>query len=383
MSDAGSLALRLLADPAFRAAFAQDAAAACRAYGLDRLADGFDGERPIARLNGRESRSGLSALLMGLAAHGAEALHGSGHAPAGLGTGHLQAIAQASGHGYPGDDAPPARIAAWMAAEARRHHLPGELPVMAALVESNLKNLPDGDAASVGYFQMQTTVWLQGYPGYPDHPELQMKWFIDRALEEKAKQPELAADERRWGEWVANIEQCRSDLRWKYGDRLGDARALLAGAGDPPMPRHDAHAAVYAPQTGAHAAVGSHDAAADRMKAEADRIERAHVTYLLGGGHEGREPYGSPIVPLDCSGTVSRVLGLAPRVARDFETYGAAGPGRRITIYAADDHVLMEIDGRLFGTSRTNPGGGPGWIARSQLPPGYLDRFTVRHPVGL
>src|SRR3712207_7547243 len=51
--------------------------------------------------------------------------------------------------------------------------------VMAALVESGVANLNFGDRDSVGFFQMRTGIWNQGeYAGYPEKPELQMKWFI-------------------------------------------------------------------------------------------------------------------------------------------------------------------------------------------------------------
>ena len=63
---------------------------------------------------------------------------------------------------YPGDDAPQEQIAAWMAAEAKKRGLPPQLPVMAALVESSLKNLNFGDADSVGFFQMRVGIWNQG-----------------------------------------------------------------------------------------------------------------------------------------------------------------------------------------------------------------------------
>ena len=53
---------------------------------------------------------------------------------------------------------------------------------MAALVESGLRNLPDGDADSVGFFQMRVSIWNQGaYAGYADRPELQLDWFLDHA----------------------------------------------------------------------------------------------------------------------------------------------------------------------------------------------------------
>lgn len=89
--------------------------------------------------------------------------------------------------GYPGDLAPAASIAAWMAARAAVVGLPPELPVMASLVESGLQNLNFGDADSVGCFQMRVGVWNSGiYAGYPDHPDLQVKWFLDRATASSA-----------------------------------------------------------------------------------------------------------------------------------------------------------------------------------------------------
>src|SRR6185437_14500944 len=42
---------------------------------------------------------------------------------------------------YPGDTASQDQIAAWMAGEAQARGLPGELPVMASLVESGMHNL--------------------------------------------------------------------------------------------------------------------------------------------------------------------------------------------------------------------------------------------------
>ena len=261
---------------------------------------------------------------------------------------------------------------------------------MAALVESGMKNLDHGDAASVGYFQMQTTYWLKAYPGYPEKPELQLKWFIDQALAVKAARPELVRDPSRWGEWVADVEDCREDLRYKYGERLADARALVhAGTPVATSGATGANAAVASSKrpralaTGSLAAAGDGpDGYVDRLKAEAERIDDAQVPYQWGGGHAGRQDHDDPVTPLDCSGAVSRVLGIDPRVAQAFETWGKPGRGERVTIYANDRHVLMEIDGHFWGTSGANPGGGAGWIPRAKVPDSYLAAFTARHPPG-
>jgi hypothetical protein len=114
-------------------------------------------------------------------------------------------------------------------------------------------------------------------------------------------------------------------------------------------------------------------------------INDAKVPYLWGGGHQAHQvgPHAK-VTPLDCSGAVSRALGIDPRVAAQFKTWGEAGPGKRVTVLAAKDgsHVLLEVDGHLWGTSRENPGGGAGWIPRSAISAAYLSRFTPRHPPG-
>ena len=90
------------------------------------------------------------------------------------------------------------------AREAQKRGLPAELPVMAGLVESGLRNLNYGDADSVGFFQMRVGIWDQGdYAGYPDKPELQLKWFLDQA-----RRPSSSSGSRS-GEPVDDPEQLR------------------------------------------------------------------------------------------------------------------------------------------------------------------------------
>src|SRR5215213_1367493 len=131
---------------------------------------------------------------------------------------------------YPGDDAPRAAIAQWMAYYAIKASLPAELPVMAALEESGLQNLQYGDADSIGYFQMRTSIWDNGlYAGFPTNPQLQAKWFIDHAL--LARQQRLAAgldvSEASYGEWIADVERPPENERYRYQLRLGETRNLL------------------------------------------------------------------------------------------------------------------------------------------------------------
>src|SRR5262245_40542533 len=125
---------------------------------------------------------------------------------------------------YPGDNASQAAIAVWMARGAAARGLPGELPVMAALVESNLRNLNVGGSDAKGYFQMRKSIWEAAYPGFPHNPDLQLDWFLDQAV---AVRTPPYPDETKGGEWVADVERPAEQFRGRYQLRLGDARALI------------------------------------------------------------------------------------------------------------------------------------------------------------
>lgn len=139
-----------------------------------------------------------------------------------------------------------------------------------------------------------------------------------------------------------------------------------------------ATAASAAPPRLREGSTGSALAAAATERANV--IDAKRLPYKWGGGHGGKvNPRTTG--PLDCSGAVSAVLGIDPRVSGQFETWGRAGDGgsRGVTIYANGTHVLMKINGRFFGTSASNPGGGAGWIPSSAISKAYLRKFTVRH----
>jgi hypothetical protein len=131
-------------------------------------------------------------------------------------------------------DAGQVAIAHWMALGARDAGLPDELPVMAALTESGLRNLAYGDRDSVGYFQMRRGIWDSGaYAGYLARPELQLRWFLDHALAVRsarvaAGDAAFGADPAGWGAWVAEVERPAEPYRGRYQGQLETARALLA-----------------------------------------------------------------------------------------------------------------------------------------------------------
>ena len=132
---------------------------------------------------------------------------------------------------YPGGGATKEQIAGWMAAKAHARGLPGELPVMAALVESGMANLNYGDADSVGFFQMRTGIWNTGeYVGYADQPEKQLDWFLDQAeavMQQRVGRGQPIDDPQHFGEWIADIERPAEQYRGRYQLQLDEARGLL------------------------------------------------------------------------------------------------------------------------------------------------------------
>ncbi len=135
----------------------------------------------------------------------------------------------------------------------------------------------------------------------------------------------------------------------------------------------------------------------EKIVAEADRLDALHLTYVYGGSH-GASPTPAN-GPFDCSSAVSHLLQVAgfgnPTMdTTALITWGEPGRGRYLTIhikpYGEDAHTFIELDPsvapasrRYWGTSRTNPNGGPGWIPESTFSATYLAGFQVRHPPGL
>lgn len=107
----------------------------------------------------------------------------------------------------------------------------------------------------------------------------------------------------------------------------------------------------------------------------------AHKPYVYGGGHGSFRASG-----YDCSGSVSYVLhgaGLlgSSLTSGQFASWGSAGRGRWITIYANSGHVFMTIR-TASGIRRYDTSGmddGTRWDRRTRSSAGYV----VRHPTGL
>ncbi len=113
-----------------------------------------------------------------------------------------------------------------------------------------------------------------------------------------------------------------------------------------------------------------------RVIAAANEI--ATRPYVFGGGHGSFQSAG-----YDCSGSVSYALhggGLlsSPEDSSGLESFGEAGPGKYITIYADAEHAWMTIDGRRYDTIALQESGNR-WSDSMTSTAGYV----VRHPAGL
>jgi hypothetical protein len=113
-----------------------------------------------------------------------------------------------------------------------------------------------------------------------------------------------------------------------------------------------------------------------RAVAAANRI--AGFPYRFGGGHGSFHDSA-----YDCSGSVSYVLHAAGRLSSPLDSgelmsWGAAGRGRWITVYANAGHTYMMIQGRRYDTTGRSDSGSR-WQRIDRSSAGYV----ARHPVGL
>lgn len=106
----------------------------------------------------------------------------------------------------------------------------------------------------------------------------------------------------------------------------------------------------------------------------------ATLPYVYGGGHASFHDSA-----YDCSGSVSYALAAAglvtsPLDSTGFESWGDAGPGRWITVYANAGHAFMIVAGWRFDTVAL-ANGGTRWS--SDLSGEDTSAFVARHPPGL
>jgi peptidoglycan hydrolase-like protein with peptidoglycan-binding domain len=144
----------------------------------------------------------------------------------------------------------------------------------------------------------------------------------------------------------------------------------------PPSARVPAAGSGSTTSTGEGGGGGESSGVVARVIAAGNEI--ATRPYVWGGGHGSFISEG-----YDCSGSVSYALhggGLlsSPEDSSALESYGEAGPGRDITIYANSEHAFMVIDGKRFDTVAQAETGSR-WSSSMTSTAG----FVARHPAGL
>lgn len=161
-------------------------------------------------------------------------------------------------------------------------------------------------------------------------------------------------------------------------DNLASISEQLAATGAPapagaPAPLTPGQSAEYISES--QASVPSSAPSAVKAAIEAAN-SIATTPYVWGGGHGSFESSG-----YDCSGAVSFALNgggflSSPLDSTGLETWGEAGPGQWITVYANSGHAWVIIAGLAFDTVG---GPGPRWHPE---PVSSTEGFIARHPPG-
>jgi peptidoglycan hydrolase CwlO-like protein len=181
-------------------------------------------------------------------------------------------------------------------------------------------------------------------------------------------------------------EQALSDNLSSISEQIATQRAeeaaasaaasgvVTEAAGEFPAPLNAGESVGFISESEASAP----EAAPEQVKGAVAAANAIAMTpYIWGGGHGSFESSG-----YDCSGAVSYALhggGLleSPLDSTGLETWGEAGPGKWITVYANAEHAWMIIGGLAFDTVG---GPGPRWHSSPVDSP---EGFIVRHPPGL
>ncbi len=119
-------------------------------------------------------------------------------------------------------------------------------------------------------------------------------------------------------------------------------------------------------------------AAVKQVIAAANKIRTK--PYIWGGGHGRWWDSG-----YDCSGAVSFALHggkllSTPMPSGSLESWGSAGKGRWITVYANAGHAYAVIAGLRWDTAGVTNGTGPRW--HKSLKAAATGPFVARHPLG-
>jgi peptidoglycan hydrolase CwlO-like protein len=191
----------------------------------------------------------------------------------------------------------------------------------------------------------------------------------ERFAELKAAQ----AERREAMESLESREEALSNNLASISEQIATTTGVPAPVSGTPAPLTPGESADYISESQASIPSEAPPAVAAAIEA-ANSI--ATTPYVWGGGHGSFESSG-----YDCSGAVSFALhggGLleSPLDSTGLETWGEAGAGKWITVYANAGHAWMIIAGLAFDTVG---GPGPRWHSS---PVSSTGGFIARHPPG-
>ncbi len=181
------------------------------------------------------------------------------------------------------------------------------------------------------------------------------------------------AERREAMESLESREEALSNNLASISEQIASATGAPPPVAGTPAPLTPGQSANYISES--QASVPSEAPAAVAAAIEAAN-SIATTPYIWGGGHGSFESSG-----YDCSGSVSFALNgggflSSPLDSTGLETWGEAGPGQWITVYANAGHAWMIIAGLAFDTSG---GAGPRWHTS---PVSSTEGFIARHPPG-
>jgi peptidoglycan hydrolase CwlO-like protein len=181
------------------------------------------------------------------------------------------------------------------------------------------------------------------------------------------------AERREAMESLESREEALSNNLASISEQIADTTGAPPPVTGTPAPLTPGQSAGYISES--QASVPSEAPAAVAAAIEAAN-SIATTPYIWGGGHGSFESSG-----YDCSGAVSFALNgggflSSPLDSTGLETWGEAGTGQWITVYANAGHAWMIIAGLAFDTV-----GGPGPRWHSE-PVSSTEGFIARHPPG-
>jgi soluble lytic murein transglycosylase-like protein len=272
---------------------------------------------------------------------------------------------------------PPAFLIPIYRAAGRRYHVPWRILAAINSVETDFgRNLNVSSAGAVGWMQFMPATWAQyavdaRKTGRPDPNNPRDAIFTAARY--------LAANGARHDLRTAIFAY--NHANWYVDEVLAKARQII-------LPPAGAHATLLPDGT----AVAPRNAPRAVKRAIAAANQISTKPYPSPDVHYGS--LATPWPAYDCSGSVSYVLYKAglhsatPDVSGTLESWGGAGPGRWITVYATSGHTWIVIAGLAFDTAdfggpNVPAGSGPRW--RSNPTGNLADGMTyvVRHPAGL